>query len=190
MERDLCLDGPTHLRMVLTLPKNAFDDDKEEENQFLERITFELAKMRKNRLETDFNPAEAINKIIMINGAQIYRKHTNEYLTQAKKWLNSGLYSNAAVAIACAAFCKLVVEGILEAVKTLTMFLEEAKQGKDNIRRNSVFVSAKEALKALITRDEDLLLQAELRVLEAPIAAEEDRLLLLRLIDHIKARFL
>ncbi len=185
------MDGLTHLRKVLTLPKNTFeDDDKEEKNQFLERIVYELAKMRKNHLETDFNPAEAINKIIMINGAQIYRTHANEYLTQAKKWLNSGLYSNAAVAITCAAFCILVVEGILEAVKTLTMFLEEAKQEKDNIRRNSVFLSAKEALKALITRDEDLLLQAELRVLEAPIAAEEDRLLLLRLIDHIKTRFL
>ncbi len=146
--------------------------------------------MRKNRLEIDFNPAEAIDKIIMINGAQIYRTQANEYLTQAKKWLNSELYSNAAVAIACAAFCTLVVEGILEAVKTLTLFLEEAKQAKDNIRRNPVFLSTKEALKALITRDEDLLLQAELRVLEAPITAEEDRLLLLRLIDHIKTRFL
>lgn len=176
--------------MVRILSENTFEEENEEEDPILEKIAHELIKMRKNHLEIDFNAVEAINKIIMINGAQIYRTHVKEYSAQAKKWLNSGLYSNAAVAIACAAFCTLIVKGILEAVKILTTFLEETERGKDNIRRNPVFVSAKEAFKALITRDEDLLLQAELRILEAPIAAEEDRLLLLRLIEHIKIRFL
>jgi len=149
-----------------------------------------LAKRPKNGRGTELIPADARKRKthILINGTQIYRTHAKEYLAHATKWLHSGLYNNAAVAVAVAALCMLVVEGILEAAKTLTTFLAQVKQGKDDIRTNPVFVSAKEALKALITRDEDLLIQAELGILTAPIVAEEDQLLLLRLIEHIRSK--
>ena len=164
------------------MPQNTFNDDSEKENQLLEVIEQRL-KQGKTVI-----PAEAINEHILIEGTHIYSNYAQEYLGRANKWLHSGLYSNAAVAVVISALCTLVANGILEAVNTLKMFLNNLKQGKDEVSRNPVFISAKEALKALITRDEDLLLQAELKVLAAPITMEEDQLLLLRLFAHIKSK--
>jgi len=164
------------------LSQNSSNDDRENENHFLEVIEHKL------RQGTTIIPAEAINEHILIEGAQIYSNHAQEYLDHANKWLRSGLYYNAAVAVVIAALCTLVVDGILESVMTLKIFLKDLRQGKDEISRNIVFLSAKEALKALITRDEDLLLQAELKVLAAPITMEEDRYLLLRIFEHIRSK--
>ena len=82
----------------------------------------------------------------------------------------------------------LVVEGILEAVNTLSTFLENTTNGKDEVRMNTVFKATKSALKALILHDEDLLIKAEIKILEARIIPEEDQKLLLRLIEHIRSK--
>jgi hypothetical protein len=164
------------------LSKKASNDDREDEKDSLDVME------RKLRQEKTIIPAAAINAHILLEGTHIYSDHAQGYLAHANKWLCSGVYYNAAVAVAIAALCTLVADGILDAVKTLKTFLDNLKRDKDEISRNPIFLSAKEALKALITRDEDLLLQAELKVLAAPIMMEEDRLLLLRLFAHIRSK--
>ena len=158
------------------------------ENQFLERLINELSKTRITAHGTEFIPADSINEHIVINGTQVDKTHTKEYLVRAKKFLQSGLYANTAVAVSVAALCMLVVDGILEAVNILSTFLENTTNGKDEVRMNTVFKATKSALKALILHDEDLLIKAEIKILEAPIMPEEDQKLLLRLIEHIRSK--
>ncbi|MFX0063724.1 MAG: hypothetical protein ACFFC7_16250 [Candidatus Hermodarchaeota archaeon] len=99
-------------------------------------------------------------------------KDIADYIETAKKWEESGLLPNAAIAFACAALTSYIAQGAAEAAKMLVGF---AKTSNPNVVNHPAFQSAKSLLLGVIKRDTTLLSNAARLLQGISFQFEEDR---------------
>ncbi len=99
-------------------------------------------------------------------------KDIADYIETAKKWEESGLLSNAAIAFACAVLTSYVAQGAAEAAKMLAGF---AKTSNPKVVNHPAFQAAKSLLLGVIKRDTTLLSNAARLLDKISFQFEEDR---------------
>lgn len=125
--------------------------------------------------------------LIISHGRALYEKKAEEYKEGAKSYIESGMTKNAAILACMGALADLMLGKPKEGIAYLTEIAATSKKNQE-FQEHPCFIWTRILFKALVSRDEDMMISANKLFLEIPWSFKDDREFARRVMESIERR--
>jgi hypothetical protein len=139
--------------------------------------------LKKAETETTRPPRD----LIISHGRSLYEKKAEEYKDGAKSYIESGMIKNAVILACMGALADLMLGKPKEGMAYLTG-VASSTDNKQIFNEHPCFEWTKLIFKVLISRDSDLMVEANKRFLEIPWSFKDDREFARRVMESVERR--
>jgi hypothetical protein len=133
------------------------------------------------------NPREESKDLIISHGRSLYTKKAEEYKDGAASYIKSGMIKNAVTLACMGALADLMLGKPKEGMAYLTKITAESGESQ-TFQEHPCFEWTKVVFKALINRDQTLMITANKLFLEIPWSFKDDREFARRVLESVERR--